>query len=151
MPRCRDHFAPLFLALFCLSLAGCILAPVDDDRGQWRDREGWNDRFSDRDGRYDRDHRDEYRATAAQVRPGAAPDAIDRSRGLSSQPIPSVTAPSQPTERLVPESRQRDPGTGRDVVTPSYYERPGPDGTWQAPPPMSWGAPAGSPTRIPGR
>jgi hypothetical protein len=88
---------------------------------------------------------------AAQVRPGAAPDPIDRSRGLSGRPMPTVTAPNQPTERLVPESRQREPGTGREIVTPSYYERSTPDGTWQAPPPTSYGAPPGNPTRIPGR
>lgn len=91
-------------------------------------------------------------STAAQVRPGAAPDPIDQSRGLSGRPMPTLTAPKQlPAERLVPESRQRDPGTGREFVTPSYYERSTPDGTWQAPPPMSYGAPAGSPMRIPGR
>ena len=91
------------------------------------------------------------RPTAAQVRPVAGPDAIDRSRALSSQPRPSMTAPDQPTERLVPESRRREPGTGREIVTPSYYERRGPGGTWQAPPSISYGAPAGSATRIPGR
>ena len=56
MPRWRSIFAPILLALVCLQLAGCILVPVDDHRGQWGNRDGLNDRWSDRDrdGRVDR-------------------------------------------------------------------------------------------------
>jgi hypothetical protein len=68
--------------------------------------------------------------------------------GCPAGPMPTLTAPDQPTERLVPESRRREPGTGREIVTPSYYERSTTDGMWQAPPPSSYSAPAGSPARI---
>ena len=90
-------------------------------------------------------------AIAQVLRPGTAPDPIQRSRDLSGRPIPQVTAPDQPTERLVPESRQREPGTGREIVTPPYYERSMPDRTWQSAPPTSYSTPTGSPTRPPGR
>ena len=62
-----------------------------------------------------------------------------------------MTAPAEPTGRVVPESRQRESGTGRDIVTPPYYERSTPDGTWQSAPPTSYGTPTGSPPRLPGR
>lgn len=87
----------------------------------------------------------------AQVRPGAAPDAIDRSRDLSSKPMPTLPAAEQPTERLVPESRQRDPRTGGEFVTPPRYERSSPDRSWQAPPPATFAPPGESPPRLPGR
>jgi hypothetical protein len=61
MPRWTVLVVPLLLALLCLQLSGCLLVPIDHNRGQWRDRDGRPDRWSDRDGRYDRDHRDEYR------------------------------------------------------------------------------------------
>ena len=90
-------------------------------------------------------------ATAQVLRPGAAPDPIQRSRDLSGRPGPTLTAPDQPTGRLVPESRQRESGTGREIVTPPYYERSTPDGTWQSAPPTSYGAPTGGAPRLPGR
>jgi hypothetical protein len=89
-------------------------------------------------------------ATAQVLRPGAAADPIQRSRDLSGRPRPTVTAPDQPTGRVVPESRQRESGTGREIVTPPYYERSTPDGTWQSAPPTSYGT-TGSPPRLPGR
>jgi hypothetical protein len=89
--------------------------------------------------------------TAAQVRPGPAADAIDRSRGLSTQPRPARAAPELPTERLVPESRQRELGTGKEIVTPPYYDRSTPDRPWQMPPSASYGTPGAGPTSIPGR
>lgn len=89
--------------------------------------------------------------TAAQVRPKLAPDPIDRSRGLSTQPRPTLAAPEEPTERLVPESRQRDPGTGKEMVIPPHYERSTTDRPWQAPPPTGYGTPGERPMRIPGR
>ena len=89
--------------------------------------------------------------TTAQVRPGAAPDPIDQSRGLSTQPRPALPPSGQPTERLVPESRQREPGTGREIVTPPYYDRQTPDRVWQGPPPATYGPPRDTPPRMPGR
>jgi hypothetical protein len=86
--------------------------------------------------------------TAAQIRP---PDPIDQSRDRSTQPRPALPPPGQPTERLVPESRGRDLGTGKDTVTPPHYERSTPDRLWQGPPPPSYTAPGESPTRVPGR
>ena len=89
--------------------------------------------------------------TAAQIRPGTAPDAIDRSRELSTKPIPALPAPEQPLERLVPETRQRDPRTGGEFVTPPRYERSAPDQLRQPAPPTTFGPPGESPTRVPGR
>ena len=87
----------------------------------------------------------------AQARPGGAPDPIDQSRGLSTQPRPALPAPPQPSERLVPESRQRESGTGKEYVTPPHYERSTPDRTFQGPPPTTYGPPSGTPGPIPGR
>jgi len=58
MPRWRNVVAPILLALVCLHLTGCILVPVDDNRGRWGDRDRHHDRWSDRDrdGRVDRDY-----------------------------------------------------------------------------------------------
>jgi hypothetical protein len=55
--------------------------------------------------------------------PGRPPDAIDRSRELSTRPVPRVDAPEPPPERLVPERRVRVPGTDKEVVIPPHYER----------------------------
>ena len=71
----------------------------------------------------------------AQTRPGKGPDPIDQSRGLSTKPVPSAPGPDQPTERVVPESRQRDPATGREFVVPPHYERSGPGQPSTSPPP----------------
>jgi hypothetical protein len=73
----------------------------------------------------------------AQLRPDKAPDPIDQSRGLSTKPVPSAPSPEQPTERVVPESRHRDPATGREIVVPPRYERSGP------------GLPSTSPSTLP--
>src|SRR5262245_35992918 len=86
----------------------------------------------------------------AQARPGKGPDPIDQSRDLSTRPMPSLPAPEQPTQRLVPESRNRDSVTGRDVVVPPHYERSIP-GQTSSPPPGAL-PPAGEPLpRIRGR
>jgi hypothetical protein len=74
---------------------------------------------------------------AAQLRP----DPIDRSRDLSTQPRPTLKTPEQPTERVVPESRQRDPGTGREVVVPQRYDRSSPDRPQQEAPSTTYGTP----------
>ena len=61
---------------------------------------------------------------SAQLRPGPTPDPIDHARVLSIPPVLTVPVPVQPAERLVPESRQRDTGTGQQIVIPPHYERP---------------------------
>jgi len=55
---------------------------------------------------------------------GLAPDPIDRSRALSTRLVPTLAAPEQPIERLVPENRLRDHGTGKEIVIPPDYGRP---------------------------
>ncbi len=87
----------------------------------------------------------------AQVRPGKAPDPIDQSRGLSTRPVPSLPAPEQPTERVVPESRQRDPGTGREFVVPPHYERSTPGQPSSSPPPSAFPPPGDALPRPRGR
>ena len=141
MPRSRDRFAPLLLALLWLQLAsrkrGSAIGARSAAVAAGLALLFWSLASS---------------PTAAQVlRPGTAPDPIERSRDLSGRPMPKVTAPDQPTERLVPESRQREPVTGKEIVTPPHYERSTPDGTWQSAPPTSYGTPTAIPPRIPGR
>jgi hypothetical protein len=60
----------------------------------------------------------------AQSLPGARPpDAIDRARGLATQPFGTLPAPERPTERYVPPSRVYSPAQGREVLVPGHYER----------------------------
>jgi hypothetical protein len=87
----------------------------------------------------------------AQTRPGKAPDPIDQSRGLSTKPVPSAPGPDQPTERVVPESRQRDPATGREFVVPPHYERSVPGQPSSSPPPGAFPPPGDSLPRPRGR
>ena len=61
---------------------------------------------------------------AAQGLPGGRPpDAIDRARGLATQPFGTLPAPERPTERYVPPSRVYSPAQGREVLVPGHYER----------------------------
>jgi len=61
---------------------------------------------------------------AAQGLPGGRPpDAIDRARGLATQPFGTLPAPARPAERYVPPSRVYSPGQGREVLVPGHYER----------------------------
>jgi hypothetical protein len=70
----------------------------------------------------------------------AQSDPIDRSHDLSMKPIPKLAAPEEPTERLVPESRRRDTGTGKDKVVSPHYERATTDRP-EAPPPTGYDPP----------
>jgi hypothetical protein len=54
---------------------------------------------------------------------GRPPDAIDRARGLATQPFPTVPAPERPAERYVPPQRVYSPAQGREVLVPGHYER----------------------------
>ena len=73
-------------------------------------------------------------------RPGVAPDPIDQARGTATRPVPTLPAPDQPAERLVPERRLRDPGTGKEIVIPPHYERRITDQQSQVPPLTGYGA-----------
>ena len=81
----------------------------------------------------------------AAAQSGGASDAIDRSRELSTRPMPKAPPPEQPTERVLPESPPRE------IVIPPNLERTPTDRPWPAPPPTSYGTPSGTPPRIPGR
>lgn len=54
---------------------------------------------------------------------GRLPDAIDRARGLATQPFGTLPAPERPTERYVPPRRVYSPAQGREVLVPGHYER----------------------------
>jgi hypothetical protein len=54
---------------------------------------------------------------------GRPPDAIDRARGLATQPFGTLPAPERPTERYVSPSRVYSPAQGREVLVPGHYER----------------------------
>ena len=61
---------------------------------------------------------------AAQGLPGGRPpDAIDRARGLATQPFGTLPAPSRSTETYVPQRRVYSPAQGREVLVPGHYER----------------------------
>ena len=85
----------------------------------------------------------------APTRPGLAPDPIDQSRGLSMRGLPALPPAPVPEWRLVPERRVQLPGTNREIVIPSYYERQGPIGPPQAPPITGYGTGGEGPIYIP--
>jgi hypothetical protein len=61
---------------------------------------------------------------SAQGLPGGRPvDAIDRARGLATQPFGTPPPPTLPSERYVPPRRVYSPAQGRDVLVPGHYER----------------------------
>jgi len=61
---------------------------------------------------------------AAQGLPGGRPpDAIDRARGLATQPFGTLPAPERSTETYVPQRRVYSPAQGREVLVPGHYER----------------------------
>ncbi len=61
---------------------------------------------------------------AAQGLPGGRPpDAIDRARGLATQPFGTLPAPDRPADSYVPQRRVYSPSQGRDVLIPGHYER----------------------------
>ena len=62
--------------------------------------------------------------SAAQGLPGGRPpDAIDRARGLATQPFGTLPAPERSTETYVPQRRVYSPAQGREVLVPGHYER----------------------------
>ncbi len=63
-------------------------------------------------------------AAGAQGLPGGRPpDAIDRARGLATQPFGTLPASQRPTETYVPQRRVYSPAQGREVLVPGHYER----------------------------
>jgi hypothetical protein len=61
---------------------------------------------------------------SAQGLPGGRPaDAIDRARGLATQPFTTLPAPPLPSERYVPPRRVYSPAQRREVLVPGHYER----------------------------
>jgi hypothetical protein len=62
-------------------------------------------------------------AAAQGVPGGRPPDAIDRARGLATQPFSTLPVPERPAERYVPPGRVYSPSLGRDVLVPGHYER----------------------------
>ncbi len=60
----------------------------------------------------------------AQGLPGGRPaDAIDRARGLATQPFVTLPPVERPTERYVAPRRVYSPEVGREVLVPGHYER----------------------------
>jgi len=62
-------------------------------------------------------------ASAQGLPGGRPPDAIDRARGLATQPFGAPSPPAARTERYVPPRRVYSPAQGRDVLVPGHYER----------------------------
>ena len=61
---------------------------------------------------------------AAQGLPGGRPpDAIDRARGLATQPFGTLPPPARSAETYVPQRRVYSPAQGREVLVPGHYER----------------------------
>ncbi len=88
-------------------------------------------------------------AVAMSAAPAAAQsrgksDPIEHSKELSTNPKPGVPPPSEPRERIVPEKRVRDPNTGKEVIVPPHYERPG-----QPPPSTGYGTKGEGPVLAP--
>jgi hypothetical protein len=54
---------------------------------------------------------------------GRPPDAIDRARGLATQPFGTLPAPERSPETYVPQRRVYSPAQGREVLVPGHYER----------------------------
>jgi len=81
----------------------------------------------------------------AAAQSGGASDAIDRSRELSTRPVPKLPTPEPSIERVVPENPPRE------IVVPPNMERTPTDRPWPAPPPTIYGAPGVTPPRTPGR
>jgi hypothetical protein len=88
---------------------------------------------------------------AAQGLPGGRPpDAIDRARGLATQPFSAPPAPERPSERYVPPRRIYSPALGREILVPGHYERDV-NGQRVEVPPLVTTTPEGrNPTVVPG-
>jgi hypothetical protein len=85
----------------------------------------------------------------APTRPSLRPDPIDQSKALSARGVPALGSAPSPEFRLVPERRVLVPGTDREIVIPSYYERQLPDQSWTQPPITGYGTRGEGPIYIP--
>ena len=81
---------------------------------------------------------------------GRPPDAIDRARGLATQPFGTLPAPERPTERYVPPSRVYSPAQGREVLVPGHYERDVNGQRVEVPPLVTTTPDGRNPTVVPG-
>ena len=88
---------------------------------------------------------------AAQGLPGGRPpDAIDRARGLATQPFSTLPAPERPAERYVPPAREYSPAQGREVLVPGHYERDVNGQRVEVPPLVTTTPDGRNPTVVPG-
>jgi hypothetical protein len=88
---------------------------------------------------------------AAQGLPGGRPpDAIDRARGLATQPFGTLPAPERPAERYVPPARVYSPAQGREVLVPGHYERDVNGQRVEVPPLVTTTPDGRNPTVVPG-
>jgi len=81
---------------------------------------------------------------------GRPPDAIDRARGLATQPFGTLPAPERPAERYVPPSRVYSPAQGREVLVPGHYERDVNGQRVEVPPLVTTTPDGRNPTVVPG-
>lgn len=81
---------------------------------------------------------------------GRPPDAIDRARGLATQPFGTLPAPERPAERYVPPARVYAPGQGREVLLPGHYERDVNGRRVEVPPLVTTTPDGRNPTVVPG-
>jgi hypothetical protein len=90
-------------------------------------------------------------AVSAQGLPGGRPaNAIDRARGLATQPLSAPPPPQGSAERYVPPRRVYSPAQGREVLVPGHYERDV-NGQRVETPPLVTTTPDGrNPTIVPG-
>jgi hypothetical protein len=88
---------------------------------------------------------------AAQGLPGGRPpDAIDRARGLATQPFGTLPAPARPAERYVAPTRVYSPAQGREVLVPGHYERDVNGQRVEVPPLVTTTPDGRNPTVVPG-
>ena len=88
-------------------------------------------------------------AAAQRGRPGS-PDPLGEVIDRAQRPAPAAPAPEAPIERVVPERRERDPISGREIVIPSHTERSISGSAVQVPPLTGYDAGTGAPVHLPG-
>ena len=90
-------------------------------------------------------------AVSAQGLPGGRPaDAIDRARGLATQPFNAPAGPARPSERYVPPRRVYSPEQRREVLVPGHYERDVNGQRVEAPPLVTTTPDGRNPSVVPG-
>jgi hypothetical protein len=89
-------------------------------------------------------------AVAQGLPGGRPPDAIDRARGLATQPFGTLPAPDRPAERYVPPARVYSPAQGREVLVPGHYERDVNGQRVEVPPLVTTTPDGRNPTVVPG-